>query len=194
MIKQFDTYSLLNRNTFGIEAKAARFVEFYSTDALRAFLGTGLNLSNSVAVTEAFKIPCVSYVAISKELTKKEGQPLVGSRVFTLACGNLKVMDLCYCPFEKTCKDCDKKDVYTLTDENGRVFAVRRFVRADGSCRFEVFNCADLVGSGTAVAGRLIDATIIGDPSAWERALDDEEKQKRLTEHYTQGHHYKSVN
>ena len=41
MIKQFDAYSLLNRNTFGIEAKAARFVEFSSTDALRAFLGTG---------------------------------------------------------------------------------------------------------------------------------------------------------
>ena len=43
MIKQFDTYSLLRHNTFGIEAKAARFVEFASVDELVAFLGSGFS-------------------------------------------------------------------------------------------------------------------------------------------------------
>lgn len=43
MIKQFDTYSLLRHNTFGIEAKAARFVEFASADELVAFLGSGFS-------------------------------------------------------------------------------------------------------------------------------------------------------
>ena len=41
MIKQFYTYSLLPHNTFGIEAKAAHFVEFGSVDALVEFLGGG---------------------------------------------------------------------------------------------------------------------------------------------------------
>ena len=43
MIKQFDTYSLLRHNTFGIEAKAARFVEFASVDELVAFLSGGFS-------------------------------------------------------------------------------------------------------------------------------------------------------
>lgn len=41
MIKQFDTYSLLRHNTFGIEAKAAHFVEFASVCELTEFLGGG---------------------------------------------------------------------------------------------------------------------------------------------------------
>ncbi len=41
MIKQFDTYSLLRHNTFGIEAKAAHFVEFASVCELAEFLGGG---------------------------------------------------------------------------------------------------------------------------------------------------------
>lgn len=41
MIKQFDTYSLLRHNTFGIEAKAAHFVEFASVCELTEFLGSG---------------------------------------------------------------------------------------------------------------------------------------------------------
>ena len=41
MIEQYTRYSLLAHNTFGIEAKAAHFVEFGSQDELVAFLGTG---------------------------------------------------------------------------------------------------------------------------------------------------------
>lgn len=43
MIKQFDTYSLLRHNTFGIEAKAAHFVEFASVCELKEFLGGGFS-------------------------------------------------------------------------------------------------------------------------------------------------------
>lgn len=43
MIKQFDTYSLLPHNTFGIEAKAAHFVEFTSVADICNFLGNGFN-------------------------------------------------------------------------------------------------------------------------------------------------------
>ena len=41
MIRQYTAYSLLAHNTFGIEAKAARFVEFASVCELKEFLGGG---------------------------------------------------------------------------------------------------------------------------------------------------------
>ena len=41
MIRQYTAYSLLAHNTFGIEAKAARYVEFASQSALIDFLGDG---------------------------------------------------------------------------------------------------------------------------------------------------------
>ena len=43
MINQFNKYSLLPHNTFGIEATAERFVEFSSVDEIIAFLGNGYN-------------------------------------------------------------------------------------------------------------------------------------------------------
>lgn len=43
MINQFNKYSLLPHNTFGIEAIAERFVEFSSVDEIIAFLGNGYN-------------------------------------------------------------------------------------------------------------------------------------------------------
>ncbi|MBQ9729758.1 MAG: DUF3656 domain-containing protein, partial [Clostridia bacterium] len=168
-------------------------IAFAKRCGVRAFLGTGLNIGNAVALSNALKIPCVSYVALSKELTQKEQERLAGERVFTLACGNLKVMDLCYCPFEKTCGTCDKKQTYILTDENRREFPVRRFVREGGGCRFEIYNCADLIGSGVKGAGKLIDATFIKNPSRLVATLDDEEKQKAIFENYTQGHRFKGV-
>ena len=43
MIKQYTDVSLLKRNTFGIEAKAARLVEFSTVDALVDFLAGGFS-------------------------------------------------------------------------------------------------------------------------------------------------------
>ena len=41
MIKEYNTYPLLQHNTFGIEATATRFVEFTCEDDVLDFLGTG---------------------------------------------------------------------------------------------------------------------------------------------------------
>lgn len=41
MIKEYNTYPLLQHNTFGIEATATRFVEFTCEDDILDFLGTG---------------------------------------------------------------------------------------------------------------------------------------------------------
>ncbi len=122
------------------------------------FAGTGLNLINKVSLQQ---LPnTVKYYAISKEANERELLRLIGKNAFVLTAGNIKMMELCYCPFGKSCKSCDRKDHYTLTDENGRKFPVRRYLGGNGNCRFEVYNCAELVGLGVKGGGKLFDLTL----------------------------------
>lgn len=153
----------------------------------KVFAGTGFNLFNGVALQTLLDYDCVAYYAISKEANMQEASGLVSDKAFVLSSGNIKVMDLCYCPFGKTCSACDKKPVYTLTDENGRVFPVRRYLSAGGACRFEVYNCADLIGQGVPCAGKLLDLTLVSDKEGASKA-DTDEKQKGIYEKYTSGH------
>lgn len=48
MIKEYNTYSLLRHNTFGIEAVAKRFVEFSCEEDIIAFIGNGFTGKNIV--------------------------------------------------------------------------------------------------------------------------------------------------
>ena len=153
----------------------------------KVFAGTGFNLFNGVALQTLLDYDCVAYYAISKEANMQEASGLVSDKAFVLSSGNIKVMDLCYCPFGKTCSACDKKPVYMLTDENGRVFPVRRYLSAGGACRFEVYNCADLIGQGVPCAGKLLDLTLVSDKEGASKA-DTDEKQKGIYEKYTSGH------
>lgn len=105
---------------------------------MKLFCGTGFNISNYVSVS----LCPAEYFAVSKELTVAEAKPLARANSFVLSYGDIKVMDLIYCPFSKSCKDCDKRNFYTLTDEDGRQFPLRRYKTS--TCRFELFNCADL--------------------------------------------------
>ena len=116
------------------------------------FAGTGLNLTNAVALQNC----SADYKCLSKELTVAEARELAGENVFYLAGGNIKVMDLIYCPFEKKCASCDKRSLYTLTDGDGRKFPLRRYKTSE--CRFEVYNCADLQTDG--VDGGFYDRTL----------------------------------
>ena len=102
-------------------------------------------------------------------------------------------MDLCYCPFGKTCKDCDKKTVYQLTDENGRVFPVRRYTSANGECRFEVYNCASLISDGMDNMGQLLDLTLVEEKADAIKVKDDEEGQKKIYQKYTSGHFKRGI-
>lgn len=117
------------------------------------FAGCGFNLTNSISLSECN----AKYMALSKELTILESEPLIADNIFYLSEGNIKVMDLIYCPFEKKCTTCDKKNIYTLTDNENRQFAVRRYTANE--CRFEVFNCCDLIPTQTKF-NKLIDKTI----------------------------------
>jgi hypothetical protein len=152
----------------------------------KLFAGTGFNLTNPLALSQLF--PLVSYYAVSKELSEAEIRPLISEKAFVLSSGDIKLMDLCYCPFGKTCRQCDRREVYRLTDENGRAFPVRRYVGADGSCRFEVYNCASLIGKGVSGAGRLVDVSVQEDKSSAVKAVDNEQQQKQVYSSYTSGH------
>ncbi len=110
----------------------------------KLFAGTGFNLTNACAVAAVAAEK--GYYALSKELSFAEQKPLAGQNAFVLSAGSVKVMDLIYCPFARKCADCEKREFYTLTDEEGRRFPVRCY-RAAGACRFEVFNCAPLAAA-----------------------------------------------
>lgn len=114
----------------------------------KLFAGLGFNIFNHISLSECK----ADYIALSKELTINEAKPLARGNTFYLTSGAIQVMDLIYCPFGRSCKTCDKRSEYTLTDENKREFRLRRY-EVGGLCRFEVFNCAqlDLVNSFTGV-------------------------------------------
>ncbi len=125
------------------------------------FAGTGFNLTNRFAVAGVMEAGA-KYFALSKEISAAEQRELNAEGAFALSQGAVKVMDLCYCPFEKTCASCDRRKRYTLTDGEGRKFPLRRYVM--GSCRFEVYNCAPL--SCEVGADPLIDSSVsVGGPS-----------------------------
>lgn len=144
------------------------------------FAGTGFNISNRVDVA----VCPSSYMVLSKELTYSEQKELSVENAFALSSGNIKVMDLIYCPFGRRCAECDKRQTYTLTDENGRRFPIRRYNVAD--CRFEVYNCANLIGSSPV--GTFIDCSLGASPDELIDIRSDEQMQKEYFKSYTQGH------
>ncbi len=161
---------------------------FAKRHGLKMFAGTGLHLINGVALSEFLKMPKASYYALSKEANEKELDGLVSENAFVLSSGDIKLMDLCYCPFEQTCGVCDKRSMYALTDENGRVFPVRRYTGAGGDCRFEVYNCARLIGTGVDGAGKLLDLTTVNDRAQAIALKEDTYGQKAFYQNYTSGH------
>lgn len=145
------------------------------------FVGTGLNISNPIDLYECD----AKYVALSKELTLSEADALSSCNTFYLTCGDVQVMDLIYCPFEKTCKKCDKRNLYTLTDENSRRFPVRRY-EAEG-CRFEVYNCANLV-SDRSHSGSLLDLSVEKNAAKIADAFAAGEDLSKFFKNRTRGH------
>jgi hypothetical protein len=70
---------------------------------------------------------------------------------------------------------------------------VRRFIGADGDCRFEVYNCAKLVHVNTTGAGTLCDLTVEENKIDVLSAKNNAEMQKNIFIKYTSGHFTKGV-
>ncbi len=175
----------------GVYADNYAGLYFAKKHGIKTFAGTGFHIFNAVSLSQLLEE--VEYYAVSKEANAEEMKNLVSDKAFVLSAGDIKVMDLCYCPFGKSCNDCDKKALYRLTDEGGRVFPVKRYLTADKSCRFEVYNCASLIGTGVKGAGQLLDLSITEEKSAVFAAKDNEIEQKKVFESYTSGHYKRGV-
>lgn len=147
----------------------------------KLFAGAGFNIFNSLSLSNC----PADYILISKELTVAEAKPLARANTFYLSAGDIKVMDLIYCPFGKSCRECDKRAFYNLTDENNRVFPLRRY--EVGECRFEIFNCAALVSENT-FTGTLTELTTCEYPALFNGRADDSEYLKNTFKNYTRGH------
>ena len=98
-------------------------------------------------------------------------------------------MDLIYCPFEKTCSVCDKLNAYEMTDENGRVFPLRRYNCTQ--CLFEVYNCADLITENNAT-GKLYDFTLLNNPNELLKFAESNQLKTKFNS-YTKGHGFNPI-
>lgn len=174
----------------GVYCEGAWGIVYAREKGKKLFAGTGFNLTNSLAVNEIKDI--AEYYALSKELSFAEQKPLAAENSFVLTAGDIKLMDLIYCPFGRSCSSCDKKDIYTLTDENNRKFPVRRYKLS--SCRFEVFNCARLA-TVQGFSGALDDFSVTEKEAALSAigAGENIEELKEIFNPHTSGHSYKSV-
>lgn len=122
----------------------------------RFFAGVELNVTNDISYS-VIRSEGANEIAISKELSDREN---VNSNAWRLTFGDIKIMSLIYCPFGKNCANCNKSNVFTLKDEAGREFAVRRYKLS--SCRFEVYNNA-LLKSKKKFANEIFDFTMHND-------------------------------
>ncbi len=168
----------------GLYAENFSALQKAKEENLRCFVGTGFNVSNRIAVRFWESQEAVTFVALSKELSKAESRRIASLKTVKTVGGGIKLMDLCYCPFEKTCKDCDKRTTYTMTDAERRAFPVHRYT-VGGKCRFEIYNSARLIA---AEDSGLADYTLTEDIKAAFDAWESEEAQKNLQKPYTYGH------
>ncbi len=182
--------SLVKENGLdGIYAETYSGIAFAKRENVSLFAGVGFHITNNLSLSILLK-EGVDYYMISKEICEREQTDLATEKAFVLTHGDLKLMDLCYCPFEKKCYDCDKQKSYSLTDENGREFLLRRYVSPSGGCKFEVYNCSFLVGE--TKANVLVDVSATGNARTVLSAKTVE-KQKKIFKSYTSGHAKNSV-
>ena len=101
--------------------------------------GLGLNAFNYFDVA-ALLSEGAEAIVLSKELSFNEIKDFSPQCcVFTR--GNIRLMELLYCPFGKRCAACRRKNTFKLRDELGHEFTVRRY-KLNGRCRFEIYNDA----------------------------------------------------
>ncbi|MCD8294109.1 MAG: U32 family peptidase [Clostridia bacterium] len=108
----------------------------------KLFAGPGFNITNRIAVQSVSET--AEYITLSKELTNEEAAGIATEKCFCLTAGNLKLMDLVYCPLGRNCSSCSKLGFYGLTDEQDRTFRLLRYRTAE--CHFELYNYRDLAG------------------------------------------------
>ena len=108
----------------------------------KLFMGQDQNLFNSLSLSCADSV--CEHIAVSKELTEKEIYSTgYADSAYVSTRGDIKVMELGYCPYGKNCQKCTAPTLNTLTDYAGRKFTLRRIKLS--RCYFEIYNPMELI-------------------------------------------------
>ncbi|MCI5837909.1 MAG: U32 family peptidase [Christensenellaceae bacterium] len=158
--RDLEIFSNLAKSFDGVYIEGYYGLEFAEKLGIKFIAGTGLNVFNDVDVSYLKSNPLCAGYCYSKELSVAEISAFANKDGYRLSLGDVQVMDLIYCPFSFTCEKCNRGNMYTLTDEQGRQFKVRRYKIS--SCRFEVYNPFKLVSSPCS-GGELYDFTASAD-------------------------------
>ncbi|MCD8307913.1 MAG: U32 family peptidase [Clostridia bacterium] len=138
--------------TGGIFAEGTFGMELASENGAKLFAGPGFNITNRIDVLGAEG----EYITLSKEITNEEAAAIATERCFCLTAGDLKIMDLVYCPLGHDCAQCKKQSFYGLTDEQDRTYRLIRYRTTE--CHFELYNYREFAGP-FGPCGRLYDFT-----------------------------------
>ncbi len=136
----------------GIFSEGTYGTELAKELGVKLFAGPGFNITNRIDVLGAEG----EYITLSKELTLPEASEIATERSFCLTAGNLKVMDLVYCPLGHECAKCSKPSFVGLTDAQDHTYRLLRYRTTE--CRFELYNYRDFAGN-YGPCGRLYDFT-----------------------------------
>lgn len=144
----------------GIYSDGAYAIEFCRQKGIALFAGLGFNLFNKHSARVLCEEGTRKY-CLSKELSSREIVAMREHGSYVLVGGCIKVMELGHCPFRRDCGRCDRKRVYELEDEGGRVFPLLR--REEVVCRFELYNSALLLPADLPATNRLYDFSVLND-------------------------------
>lgn len=131
----------------GVYADGLSGLEIADKASKKVIVGTGFNVFNSADFSE-LKKRGINDIVFSKELSLREAEKISGSGyMFTF--GRIRLAEFLYCPFKKQCFDCRRKNYFSVTDDTGHSFMLRRY-KLNGKCRFELYNGDIIKTSKTA--------------------------------------------
>ncbi len=174
---------------YGIYAQGYYALDFSNKHNLKVFCGTGFNVFNTITYNILSSVKNVEYITLSKELSYAEINKFSKDAIIFNE-GAIEVMDFIYCPFTKRCSMCNKKNVYTLIDDNNRKFALLRYNASE--CRFKLYNNSILISKN--FENTIQNLVTLTDNDIKILTSDIEVSQKKnLIQNYTQGNFIKGT-
>lgn len=173
---------------YGIYGDGYWCYEYCKSKNVKFFVGTGLNVLNSVDANFLMRNG-IDNLVVSKELKASEISRF-NFKPFALTRGAIEIMDLIYCPFSKNCSTCENLDDFILQDTDKRDFKVIRYKTTE--CRFKVFNCARLIYDVKNV-NNLYDLRTLTADECQLIFLNSPDELKSKIKNYTNGNYLRGV-
>lgn len=122
----------------GIYADGLSGIKLARDAGKKLIVGFGLNSFNQIDFKNLNQLS--EATILSQELGQFEIDNNLNGIGHTFRFGSIRLMELLYCPFGKTCAKCSRDNsFFTLTDKLGHKFKIRRY-KISSRCRFEVYN------------------------------------------------------